>query len=311
MVWLTDRPRVVAIVGTSYSGSTLANLILGSHPDIYAGGELSTLVLQRNTDAAACSSCGRECIHWTADARASASEESIYQLSQQIFGKNIIVDSSKSVRWTSNVLSKPGNALFEPVFVLMIKHPIRYLASCFVNIETPKGPYKSLVDRISRSYKKKSILDRWLDDLDRFYSEFFTSLPREIGGAPLHLLHYERLIENPSGALAPILASLGLRFVPSMERYSENEFHQIAGNAGAIFQLNRRWVPDNKEMASFRRSFYETGPRLKIDDKFKHVFSTREMRELLRHRIVQKLIENLGYNNTAMPFPVEPSIRLG
>lgn len=301
-----DRSLIVAIVGTSFSGSTLANLILGAHPDVFAGGELSALVLRHNHEAITCSSCGPACVHWTRETRSAVSRDNIYRLTKDLFKKNIIVDSSKSVDWFVDVLGRAGNAGFSPSYVLMVKHPIRYLASCMVNIAgaSPRSIRRKLLNRLAIVSRRAAVIDEWINDLDRFYSSFFRNQARDLGGATFHVLHYERLIEDPSRALSPLLASLGLTFRPLMTAYYETEFHQIAGNAGATFQLKREWAPGNEGMPNFRRKFYEENRSLKIDNKFMDVFSAAELALLKSHPVVRRLTEELGYNHPAMPYRV-------
>jgi hypothetical protein len=301
-----NRPRIIAIVGTSFSGSTIANLIFGAHPDIHAGGELSALVLQRNQEGGSCSSCGFGCVHWNEEARASVSEDNLYSLITGLFKKQIITDSSKSVQWFGDVLSRRENAAFSPVYVLMIKHPIRYLASCLVNIDSFSrssirgGP----IERILALQRKARLLERWTSDLEQFYDNLFRNIPRDIGNDAFHALHYERLVGNPSNALSPILASLGLSFHPAMDAYYDCDFHQIGGNAGAVFQVDRRWSPGNEGMPAFRREFYERTRGLKIDNKFESVFSPREIAKLKSNSAIKRLVEKLGYNKSTMPFPI-------
>ena len=56
---------VIGILGTSFSGSTVLNLMLGAHPEIYAGGELSALILSRGQEGVAgCTACGFSCPYW-------------------------------------------------------------------------------------------------------------------------------------------------------------------------------------------------------------------------------------------------------
>jgi hypothetical protein len=210
------------------------------------------------------------------------------------------------MQWFNDVLGRRENAVFSPLYVLMIKHPIRYLASCLVNIESPhRGSVRGgPIGRMLASRSKAKLLETWVGDLEQFYDNLFHNIPRDVGNEGLHSLHYERLIESPSSALSPILASLGLSFHPAMDAYYNCEFHQIGGNAGPIFQLGRRWSPGNEAMPAFRRAFYEGNRGLKIDNKFESVFSAQEISSLKSNPAVKRLVEKLGYNKSTMPFPI-------
>src|ERR1700751_3026531 len=116
-----DRIDVIGILGTSFSGSTLLNLMLGAHPSIYAGGELSALILNRGDPAiASCTACGVACRYWTETRRSEGTKANLYTTVQQIFGKRIIVDSSKSIDGFKEVLASPGHGHCVPSYVLIV-----------------------------------------------------------------------------------------------------------------------------------------------------------------------------------------------
>ena len=59
--------KVIYIVGFGRSGSTLLDIVLGSHPDLMGGGELTNLVQGGwiNNDYCACGRGGNECPYWS------------------------------------------------------------------------------------------------------------------------------------------------------------------------------------------------------------------------------------------------------
>lgn len=298
--------RVIGLLGTSFSGSTVLNLMLGAHPEIHAGGELSALILGRGDEnVGACTACGFACPYWNERARNSVTKANIYREVERIFGKRVIVDSSKSIDWFNEALASDDHRGIGASYVLMVKHPIRYLASCLANI-TPHQPRRSqggFLSKLSPGRQRQAFLDELVADLDGFYDQFFGGFVKEVGGTTFHLLHYERMVHDPRAALAPLLRSLALAYAPQMDDFFRRTYHQIGGNAGPLFQLGQGW-PKGIEPADVRKKFYEGGAGLRIDDKYRQIMPEPELARLLSHPTVRKLCDRLGYDDPRMPFPI-------
>jgi hypothetical protein len=298
--------RVIGILGTSFSGSTVLNLLLGAHPDIYAGGELSALILNRGDEGVSvCSACGSACAYWTGPARAAITKANLYHEIERIFGKRIVVDSSKSIAWFNETLASDEHRRVLPSYVLMVKHPIRYLASCVANItpHRPRNVRGGILGRLTPAGQREAFLEEIVEDLDGFYEGFWGNFGKTVGGAAFHLMHYERMVADPRAALAPVLRSLGLSYAAEMTEFSRASYHQIGGNAGPLYQLGQGW-PKGAVVGEARRSFYEGGAGLRIDDKYQQLLNPRELARFLAHRTVRKLCDGLGYDDPRMPFPV-------
>lgn len=297
---------VIGILGTSFSGSTVLNLMLGAHPEIHAGGELSALILGRGQECAgACTACGFACPYWNEQARAAVTKTNLYREVERIFGKQVIVDSSKSIDWFNEVLSSDAHRGVDASYVLMVKHPIRYLASSLANM-APHQPRRSaggLLGKLSPARMRQAFLDELVEDLHNFYHQFFWNFGKVVGSATFHLMHYERMVENPRAALGPLLRSLGLAYAPQMDDFFRATYHQIGGNAGPLYQLGQGW-PKGTEPSDIRKRFYEGGAGLRIDDKYRQIMSEDELARLLSHPTVRKLCDRLGYDDPRMPFPV-------
>jgi hypothetical protein len=305
---VNQRPtHVVCVLGTSFSGSTLLNLVLGAHPAIYGGGELVGLLLNRDKPGAgSCTSCGLECRHWDRSSRHAVTKGNIYRLAERAFAKRVIVDTSKSLDWFDEVLGAGENAGMTASYVLMVKHPIRYLASCAVNIvdlRPRRLPYRALAT-LGAGWQRQAALSELARDLDEFYRRFFASFAGKIRGSTFHLLHYERLVDSPRQTLGPLLHSLGLGYDPRMDDFYSADHHQIGGNNGAVFQVNHSWGGAEDDIPTARRQFYESTRALRIDDKFRQVFSDAEMSRLMSYPVVRELSERLGYDAPDMPYRI-------
>ena len=82
------------VLGNAYSGSTLLNVLLGSHPQIAGGGELHWLAREpevarivgaRTEKDSRCTFCGEDCPVWTPEVRASATLENLYDVTARAF----------------------------------------------------------------------------------------------------------------------------------------------------------------------------------------------------------------------------------
>jgi len=97
--------KVLATIGLSYCGSTLLNLMLDSHPEIYGVGEAHWLLRDwekksvNNYAKPRCVTCGFECAYWTEDALKNAPKTGFYSYVAEMFNTNVIVDTSKQLWW--------------------------------------------------------------------------------------------------------------------------------------------------------------------------------------------------------------------
>jgi Sulfotransferase family len=299
--------RVIGVLGTSFSGSTVLNLLLGAHPRIYAGGEMIGLVLNRDKPGSgSCTSCGLDCRYWSAAARASVNKNNVYQIADRAFGRQLIVDTSKSAEWFKETVGSSGQVEIAS-YVLLVKHPIRYLASCVVNMGDcrPRDLRRRWLGRMTPGGTRGALIDQLAQDLTAYYRNFFASYTQMIGGCTFHLLHYERLVADPPRALAPLLKSVGLSYDAGMDDFYSADHHQIGGNNGAVYQINRSWQGAEAEIPAFRRAFYEDYRGLRIDEKYRQVFSARELSRLRASPAITELADQLGYDDPAMPFPIQ------
>lgn len=294
-----ERPtRVIAVLGTSFSGSTLLNLMLGAHRRIYAGGEMIGLILHRDQyGSGTCTSCGFECRIWTGDARMRVSKDNLYRVAEAVARRHVIVDTSKSLEWFSEVLGGAENRGVQPYYVLVVKHPIRYLSSCLVNIEdaAPRGRLARLVSKLGDTHRRKALLDEWADDLASYYDGVFRHYGRNVGGASFHAIRYEDLVRDRRATLKPILSSVGLDYDDLIDDFYSADFHQIGGNNGAIFQINQSWHGADNQVSQERKKFYESAKAVRMDDKYKKVFSASELVYLKSHPSVRRVCEQFDY----------------
>jgi len=258
---------IVAVFGSSYCGSTLVNVMLGAHPEIFAGGELHWVLAK--PDGTVCAICGEHCRYWTLENRRSLTAENFYHQLSRIFGRRIIVDSSKMHDWFGPMLPRFSDVPQSKV--LIVKHPIRHAAS-FVE--------KARLGEIETKY---------LDvDIVLYYVRVFYQVC--LGNHDFdRIIRYEDLVKDPQGILADILAPVGLQVAPGMHDWKSAECHMIGGNSGPRAQVSN--IPPTGE---FRQRKYKRSGVF-LDDSYAETLSIEEVERVALNEDARWIKRTFGY----------------
>lgn len=231
----SSRTEIIFIASLPHSGSTLLDLILGSHRQIEGLGEISKLkrYAEATFDGAQhgkkqqCT-CGAlnvwQCPHWSqvdavlrrqasglrglelasADRRRFRHDNRLlYAAVLEASGKKFVVDSSKSVR-RLRVLLDIDEFRLHPVFLY----------------RQPHGQINSMI-------KKYGDPDRALADNVRANEEFLDVLQ----GRPFVTVRYEDVVADTRETLSKILNPLGLHFEDRQLDWARLPHHNLAGNS--------------------------------------------------------------------------------
>jgi len=266
-----QKIKVLGILGVSSCGSTILNMILDSHPNIVGAGELMYLLDPKNQKACVCTECGEQCRFWSDDNKSKLTENSLYKNVADIFGKHIIVDSSKSVQWFRDREASENEVDY--CYVVLVKHPIRQIASRYLTALTHDrwdGSYHNAAEKIATTYR----------GIDTFVSAGRRSL----------VVQYEDVVLHFDQTLAKILTFIGQEFTPDVA-FHKYDHHQLAGNAGVVYDVQKKRLPDQK-LHEIRKAFYEKNEKvmLRLDDKHKNVFSRGELCYLLSLSSIQEML---------------------
>jgi len=268
---------VFLVVGSSYCGSTLLNVMLGAHPRIAGGGELHWLIrepLAERLKEGLCVFCGDDCAVWTPSRRADADAANVYDLAALAFDKPYVCDTSKMPDWSNFI------APFTPaprVRILMVKHPLRHVASYVEKARRTRRP------------GGHADIDTILDDLTKLYA-----LARR---EPVDfVLRYEDLVADPRSVLTPILARFGLDYDPAIDDWRSAPHHDVGGNAGPRSQI----APTLRPYGGFLQRKYNRGDVF-IDDSFAAVLSADEIETVLSHPLAQAMCREFGYEPRIVP----------
>jgi len=226
---VNGRLPLLYIAGSSHSGSTLLDLLLGSHPDIESVGEakkIAAVAAKMRAGGHPLCTCRREvaeCPFWRnvmpddpeklkTDAPANAA---LFARARQAGGKTFALDSSKS----------PGRAWLlarSELFDLTVIHLVRdSRAIAYSNrrkqskVPVAERHDYDLVPSV-RGWQKLNLKTR--------------RLFRHHRGVRYLPIRYEDLTADPAAVLSRLLAALGLPWDAAMLRYREHVHHNIEGN---------------------------------------------------------------------------------
>jgi tetratricopeptide (TPR) repeat protein len=268
---------VILIVGSSYCGSTLLNVLLGAHPLIGAGGEMHWLVRSSEAERqkeGRCAFCGDACPVWTPQLRSRLAANNIYDEAAAAFGVPIICDASKMPDWSRFMA---GHTAASRTRVMLVKHPLRHVASFVEKARRREGQ------------SEHGDIDRVLNDLHHLYA----AARRERVDLTLR---YEDLVSDPRGAITPLLGRVDLEYDAAMDNWRAAPHHHIGGNAGPRSQI----APGNRPTGGFLLRKYNRGD-IFLDDSFAAVLSEVEIEAVLANPNAKEMMAEFGYEPRIEP----------
>jgi tetratricopeptide (TPR) repeat protein len=205
--WGVPSERPLFIVGMPRSGTTLAEQILASHPDVYGGGELE-FVGQLTTGIRDYVASGRY-----PSAVAALSREAVASFAFRYLRKIGAIDQL-SARFTDKM---PHNFLSLGFLRIMfqnlrivhcIRHPADTILSCFQHDFAQTHDYNQSLEGLSAYYVLyRELMEHW----------------GEVAGDCIHPLQYEKLVGNQEDQSRSLIAFAGLDWDPGVLAFAENE----------------------------------------------------------------------------------------
>ncbi len=234
---IAPQSKVVFIMGPGHCGSTLLDLMLGSHSSAFSLAEFHRISEFVDADTAApqavCSVCGTDCAFWT-HAAPLPSLRPMYAgktLAQKVWkrcvrlvsnpysplfaatGKGMLVDSSKGTGWIARQTAMRHTWRNVTPYLIYIGRDGRAVANSYYR----KYPEAGIADA-SEAWKRRVV------SMNRFYDSFpFANKTR---------VQYERLATTPETEIRRLCDFLRISFEPEMLTYWVHDHHPIAGNAG-------------------------------------------------------------------------------
>lgn len=246
LVFLISQPR---------AGSTLAQQIFGNHPDIYTVPEPWLMLhplyalkskgyeAEYNTDYA--QQAVKEFLRLTPDGEQTY-VQGIRQMSSHLYGSALATSGSryfldKTPRYYF-IIPELQQVFPKAHFIILLRNPLAVL--CSILSTWTKGNWFSLRTHASDLIQAPNLLIEGVRSLN----------PKCL------LLHYEKLLTDPSQAVKTICAQLDIPFLPDIINYNANYFFKSAfGDKKSINQhtqpnsLNlERWIIDLQDPQVWR-----------------------------------------------------------
>jgi Sulfotransferase family len=241
---MKDPIDIIYILGSGHSGSTLADLMLGSHQNIESSGEITKIAEYASKDRQRANkkylcSCGEaftDCHYWH-EVKIYLTQQSSFQLSDyytlkdgetynqwnhaiissilSVSKKRVFCDSSKSINRLLGFLQSP-------LFRVHILHLVRDgRAVAFSHALKQQTNQTGLNHQHGNPFYHS--IREW-NQINLSAHHQFSQYPN------YYLLKYEDLVNNPAASLSGFLQQLGLDFEAEQLQFYRLAHHNIAGN---------------------------------------------------------------------------------
>lgn len=247
---------VVFVMGTGHCGSTLLDLILGSHSRAFSLGEFRRLKNCLNHPHGEgyriCGVCEGKCSFWNGRAsekmlKVLYGRDSVigsvpgrllrqlvlpYRFIFRWSGADVLIDSSKNPGWIESQMT-PSYTWFgiQPKLIYLVRD-----GRAVVNSYYRKYPERG-IDAIVTKWREKTVN----------MNKYFDSFP---GNGKIKI-RYEELASSPRDLIPKVCEFLGLDYEDRMLRYWEHDHHHIFGNGGTrslIYRYREQFKPVTSEL---------------------------------------------------------------
>ncbi|NJL00958.1 MAG: sulfotransferase [Spirulinaceae cyanobacterium RM2_2_10] len=285
------QKTVVFIMGIGRSGSTLLDLMLGSHPRAFSLGEISKLpqfvskgwrlcplpesrFWEDNFTPEEMQTLARgfsghrlhraiplKLERWV---RGWLGKDAILNPYTQLFTKidrDVLIDSSKYSSWLTRRLEAREfrQQRLQSYLIHMVRDG-RAVLNSYLRIYPDQGA--------------EALSQRWLSELQKktvIYEQFPSD--RKL------IIHYENLAADPQGTLQQICELIGLEFVPDMVEYWKHDHHHIVGSRGTNATIAKyRGRQAEREVQSIHGDFYDKlNFEIKLDLRWQKELSAADL----------------------------------
>ena len=266
--------KVTFIGGSSYSGSTVLDLMLSNDTGAFSCGELYALfrpTLPHHINPRC--GCGNQSCHIWSNIK-KLGEKHVYQNLFNLYPNvEMLVDSSKSPIWLLDQIHNLSNHEIQIYNFLIWKSPEEYAFSCF----------------------KRNRLKYWAKSWINYYLRYFSTIDN------WKTIPYRLLATDPISTLKFIGDITGQTYFNGKECFWEKQHHTLFGNASAKIHLHEEYsenydkhvnhinehqlnvkIPQSK--ASFRhRTIYYDNPDYNVLPKFvrEEIYNNNSFKEII------------------------------
>jgi hypothetical protein len=270
-----EMQQVVFIIGPGHCGSSLLELILGSHSQALALGEFKAFVEKIENGVLSqdiCKVCGTGCDFWNGSAslpilqsyfrwgatngrlqtklynRLGGLQRNIYRHLFQWSGAQLLIDSSKDPYWVRRQLLPFWFWRNMTPFLIYIHRDGRAVVNAYLRKYPERG-----IAHSARAWVAETML------FERYFRAFSATRRMQIA--------YEELATKPLSTMQSLCRALRMPFEQEMLQYWKHQHHVINGNAGTrslIFKyreqsgqnMQDRWRQVEADKRGIGQDFY-------------------------------------------------------
>lgn len=203
-------PLLINVLGTSYSGTTMLDLMLGNGPEAFSCGEVHALFRPFRTSHRGLADVlrgGNGSSPWSRIG--PVGEDRFHARAAEVLGVDFVVDSSKDLAWVVDAHGWAAKAGLDVANVLIWKHP----------------------HELAHSYHKRGLGFEASRHHFLSYHERFLST-----GLPMACVRWHDLAAEPAATLRALCELLGVPWRDGRERFWEAGASHLLGNAGTRAQ---------------------------------------------------------------------------
>ena len=286
--------KVVFIMGAGHCGSTLLDLLLGSHSSGFSLAEFH--VISRIIDSTKpikpkiCVTCKGSCDFW--DKRVSLPKLANFYSNKRILNKakgrilryffnpynilfeasqkEMLIDSSKNPYWFKKQLTPTYMWKHITPYLIFLKRDGRAIVNSYLRKYPDKG-----VEKITKEWINSS------SQMNTYYTDFpFKNKT---------ILHYEDLAQHPEQVMKNLCDFLDITFEKEMMLYWSHDHHPIAGNGGTQSLILKYRETLGTQSADYRtkmndgdkyyqKQYYDdVGLAIRFDERWKKELSTEKL----------------------------------
>lgn len=208
----TPIPTLINVLGTSYSGTTMLDLMLGNGPDAFSCGEVHALFRPFRTSHRQLAGLLRGDDPSSPWARIGPVDEALFHVRvAEALGVEVVVDSSKDLVWLVDSHRWAARSGLRVANVVIWKYPVE----------------------LAHSYHKRDL------SFEESRHHFLTYHQRLLStGVPLTTVRWRDLAASPASTLRALCELLGVPWREGRERFWEAEATHLFGNAGTRAQAD-------------------------------------------------------------------------
>ena len=282
------KNKVVFIMGIGRSGSTLVELMIGSHPDCFSLGEISKLpkllqkkkenwfapgstfwqdnFTQNELEELALGFSDRRLTSYIPlkvekSVRSLLGMDAIFNPYTQLFAKTnakLLTDSSKHVHWISNKLKakefRNGNV---DAYLLYNVRDGRAVVNSYLRLE------RDSIEDIS---------NRWVR-LWHQYQGLYATFPDD----KRMTVRYEELVTDPETTMEGVCRWLNLDFRPDMVEYWKHPHHHIVGSRGTSALISKFRGQQLRNLDKHGAYYQDLEFKIKLDLRWKQELSPENL----------------------------------